>query len=107
MSRPSLRCIASVALCLVLAVSLPLAGKTQSETSRPPAQVSQAGRPTGFLPTLWKLLIGTWTKGGSPAADSGCSLDPFGLCSGSQGTTDAETDNGCGLDPYGHCLPGH
>jgi hypothetical protein len=112
MSRLTLRLIASVAFCLVLAVALPLASAQQSGTSpRPVATLAAA--PAGLWTLVWSAVHSLWNKGGysidpydiclpgaSQKLDNGCSIDPYGRCAPQQ------LDNGCRIDPYGLCPPG-
>jgi len=110
MIRPSLRCIAVLALCAVLAGSGPLFAKRRAAVSPDSAAFSQV--PAGVWDTVWRFLVNVWPKNGS-AGDpyggpkTGSSPDPYGGTSSGQGTTQPEADNGCAIDPYGHCLPGH
>ena len=94
MSRPSLRCIAALALCLALAASGPLAAKPRTElVPRAEATLESASAPPWKV--LWNLLLSLWSKGG-------CSADPFGPCLEGQALN--WTKGGCSIDPYGHCI---
>jgi hypothetical protein len=105
MIRPSLRCVAVLALCLVLAGSGPLSAKPRATVSPDSTAVSK-GVPAAFWDTVWSFLVSVWPKNGS-ASDpyggpkNGSSLDPFGNPSSGQGS---QPDGSAG-DPFG--LPGH
>jgi hypothetical protein len=116
MSSPTLRLIGSLALCLVLAAALPLAGAQQSATSPRPAATLEAA-PAGLWTFVWRAVHSLWNKGGCsidpygrclPGApqqiDGGCRLDPYGRCM--PGSTTPQLDGGCSADPYGICLHG-
>lgn len=98
MFRPSLRRIASLALCAVLAGSATLSAKPLATVSPDSAAVSQGLSEAGFWNTVWSFLVSVWTKTGS-------SPDPYGGASNGQGPTQPEADTGSAGDPYG--LPGH
>lgn len=97
MSRPTLRLIGSLALCLVLAASLPLAGTQQSGAAPPRPIATQAIAPVGLWALVWTTVHSLWTK-------AGCSLDPYGRCLPASPTP--HLDGGFRVDPYGTCLPG-
>ena len=107
MSRPSLRCIAALALGLVLVASGPLAGKTRTDI-HPRATVTQESVSAPPWKVLWNLVLSLW----SPVEDTnpswtkgGCSIDPFGRCLPDQTPTGGspELEGGCSLDPGGAC----
>jgi hypothetical protein len=83
MIRPSLRRIAVLALCVLLAGSAVLSAKPRATVSSDSAAVSK-GAPAGFLDMVWSFLLSICTKNGS-------SPDPFG-----------GTKNGSASDPYGN-----
>ena len=96
MIRPSLRRIAVTALFVALAVSGPSFAKPRATASSHSATVLKVV-PAGFWDTVRSFLVSVWTKNGSAS-------DPFG---NPQSTPQPAADNGCSLDPYGQCLPGH
>lgn len=89
----TLRLVVAVALCLVLAASLPLAGAQRPGISARPVATPKAAQ-AGF----WEFV-----KGAAYSLLNGCSLDPYGAC---LGATLPQPNNGCSIDPYGRCLPG-
>jgi hypothetical protein len=97
MSSPTLRLTGTLALCLVLAAALPLAGAQQSGTSPRPATTLESA-PANLWTLVWRTVHSLWEKGG-------CRIDPYGLCQ--PGSTMPQLDGGCRLDPYGICLPGN
>jgi len=99
MIRPSLRRIAVLALFVALAVSGPSFAKPRATASPHSATVLKVV-PAGFWDTVRSFLVSVWTKNGSAG-------DPYGNPSSGQGIPQPAADNGCSLDPYGQCLPGH
>jgi hypothetical protein len=99
MFRPSLRRIAVLALCVLLAGSGALSAKPRATVLPDSVAVSKGARAVGLWDTVRSFLISVWTKNGSAS-------DPFGNPTSTQGSQ-PEVDNGCSGDPYGHCLPGH
>lgn len=111
MLGPTLRLVLAVALCFVLAASLPLAGAQRPGTSARPVATPKVA-PAGFW-TLAMMSVYSFLNGCSidpygacpeatlPQPNNGCSLDPYGRC-----LPGAQLDNGCRLDPYGLCMPG-
>jgi hypothetical protein len=91
MSRPSLRPIAVVALCVVLAGSGALSAEPRGKISSDFA-VCEAGLP-GFWDTVWSFLASVFTKNGAAG-------DPFGQPSSSQ-PSQPDSDNGSAGDPFG------
>lgn len=89
MIRPSLRRIAVLVLCLVLAGSGLLSAKPRAAGAPNSAAVSRGGS-AGFWDTVWSFLVNVWTKNGSAG-------DPFGKPPAS--TPDG--DNGSASDPFG------
>jgi hypothetical protein len=100
MSRPPLRRIATLALCLILAASGPLAGKPQAGVTPKPAPSRLITIPSDFFSPLWSRLLSLWSQ-------NGCSVDPYGRCLPSPvPAPPVHTEGGCRIDPYGQCLPG-
>ena len=115
MIRPSLRRIAVLVLCLVLAGSGLLSAKPRVAGARDFAAVSRGDSP-GFWDTVWSFLVSLWPKNSSSSdpfggAKEGGASDPYGGAKeggasdpyGKPSSGQPETKNGCSLDPFGHC----
>jgi hypothetical protein len=102
MIRPSLRRIAVLALCLVLAGSAALSAKPRATVSPDSVAVSRGG-PVSLWDTVWSLLVKVWTKNGGAGdpygvgAKNGSASDPDGKPPASS----PDGDNGCAGDPDG------
>ena len=98
MSIPSFRRL-SVLLLLVLALTAPRAmAAGQSRGMRQP-EVTVRAVPADLLGRLWSFLANVWRN-------SGCYIDPSGLCAPRLATPPVPTtqgDEGCYIDPNGRC----
>jgi hypothetical protein len=93
MFRPSLRRIAVLVLCAVLAGSGALSAKPRA-TGSPDSVVVTKGVPAGLWDTVWRFLVSVWTKNGGAS-------DPYGGASNGQSPPPSSSDNGSSGDPYG------
>jgi hypothetical protein len=111
MIRPSLRRIAVLVLCLVLAGSGLLSAKPRVAGAPDLAAVSR-GDSAGFWDTGWSFLVSVWARNGASGdpfgvgPKNGSAGDPNGKPSSGQ-PSQPKTKNGCHIDPNGQCLPGN
>lgn len=90
MRRSSLR--RSVFLLLLVTVlAVPWASATESPAADRPWEA--AASPLNLLGRVWSFLQSAW-------AESGCHIDPDGLCAPAP---QPQTDSGCRIDPNGGC----
>lgn len=89
MFRPSRR---RFTLLLLLALAFVTPWQTAAEAAGPAA--SPGWQPWGLAAQLWNAFLGFWSE-------SGCSLDPSGVCG-----TGSQADHGCSNDPNGRCASG-
>jgi hypothetical protein len=125
MIRPSLRRIAVLALCAVLAGSGALYGKPRDTTGSSGFAAVSKGAPVVSWATLWRFLVNLWPKNGpagdpngnpsspQPDGDNGGAGDPFGAGTKNGSSPDPngnpsstqgsqpDGNNGSGIDPYG------
>jgi hypothetical protein len=104
MIRPSLRHIAVLALCALLADPGALYAIPRASVLPNSAALTKGVR-ADFWDTFWSLLVSMWTQSGSSpdpygGTKEGGALDPYGKPSGGQ-LSQPEGENGCCLDPNG------
>jgi len=103
MIRPSLRRIAVLALCAVLAGSGALYGKPRDTTSSSGFAAVSKGAPAVSWDTLWRFLVSLWPKNGPGWDPNGnpSSTQSAGTKNGAGSDPDGGPKNGSGMDPYG------
>jgi hypothetical protein len=94
------RALFLVGLCLFWGASAVTADEVTSATA------GQTASPSGsFLSQLGMALAMLWEE-------SGCRIDPWGVCSAAEGAPTGDdsdslsTDEGCRIDPWGSCRNG-